>query len=98
MTHGMSQDKTIVTPVRTRSIFAAFHYLSFLSPTAGFPDGASGKEHACQCRRHKRYGFDPRVGKVPWRRKWQLTLVFLLENPMDRGPQGCTESGMTEAT
>ena len=26
------------------------------------------------CRRHR---FDPWVGKIPWRRKWQLTLVFL---------------------
>ena len=23
--------------------------------------------------------------KIPWRRAWRLTLVFLLENPMDRG-------------
>ena len=26
----------------------------------------------------KRHGFDPWVGKIPWRRKWQPTLVFLL--------------------
>ena len=25
----------------------------------GFPGGASGKEAACQCRRHKRIGRDP---------------------------------------
>ena len=25
-------------------------------------------------------GFDPCVGKIPWRRKWQLTIVFCLEN------------------
>ena len=25
----------------------------------GFPGGASGKKPACQCRRHKRCGFDP---------------------------------------
>ena len=29
-----------------------------------FPGGASGKELACQCRRHKRQGFDPWVGKI----------------------------------
>ena len=28
----------------------------------------SGKEPACQCRRGKRGGFDPWVGKIPWRR------------------------------
>ena len=33
--------------------------------------------YACQCRRQKRLGFDPRVGKIPWRRKWQPTPVFL---------------------
>jgi hypothetical protein len=25
----------------------------------------------------KRSDFDPWVGKIPWRRKWQATLVFL---------------------
>ena len=29
--------------------------------------------------------FDPWVGKIPWRRKWQPTLIFLPGNPMDRG-------------
>ena len=33
-----------------------------------FPGGSSGKEPACQCRRHKRWGFDPWVRKIPWRR------------------------------
>ena len=31
----------------------------------GFPGGASGKEPACQCRRHKRRRFNPWVGKTP---------------------------------
>ena len=30
-----------------------------------------------QCRRHRRWGFDPWVWKIPWRRKWQSTPVFL---------------------
>ena len=36
----------------------------------------SGKEPACQCRRH---GFDPWVGTIPWRRKWQPAPLFLPE-------------------
>ena len=44
----------------------------------GFPGGATGKEVSCQSRRHKRYRFDPWVGKIPWRRAGQPTLVFLL--------------------
>ena len=43
----------------------------------GFPGGASGKRLACHCRRHKRHGFTSWVGKIPWRRKWQLTSVVL---------------------
>ena len=35
------------------------------------------KESASQCRRHKRCGFNPWVGKIPWSRKWQPTLEFL---------------------
>ena len=33
----------------------------------GLPWWLSGKESACQCRRR---GFNPRVRKIPWRRKW----------------------------
>ena len=43
----------------------------------GLPRGTDGKEPACQCRRHKRHGFDPWVRKVSWRRAWHPTPVFL---------------------
>ena len=43
----------------------------------GFSGGASGKEPICQCRRLKRLGFNPWVGKIPWRRVRQPTPVFL---------------------
>ena len=36
----------------------------------------SSKE-SMQYRRHRRHGFDPCVGKIPGRRKWQPTPVFL---------------------
>ena len=48
-----------------------------LEGRGGFPGGASCKEPTCQCRRHKSCGFDPWVGKIPWRRAWQHTPVFL---------------------
>ena len=38
------------------------------------PRWLSGKEPASQC---QRCGFDPWVRKIPWRRKWKLTAVFL---------------------
>ena len=68
----------------------------------GLPGGASGKEPACQCRRHKRHRFHPRVGKIPWRRAQQPTPVFLSEeSPGQRSlvgysPWGCKESDMTD--
>ena len=40
-----------------------------------FP-GGSGKDSACQ---HRRLQFDPWVRKIPWRKKWQSTPVFLSE-------------------
>ena len=39
-----------------------------------FPWGPRGKESTCQSRS---YGFNAWVGKIPWRKKWQLTEVFL---------------------
>ena len=42
-----------------------------------FPGCTSGKQPSCHCRRCKRCGCDPWVTKIPWRRAWQLTLVFL---------------------
>ena len=46
----------------------------FLFSFLGLPCWLSGKEPACRCRRRR---FNPWVKKIPWRRKWQPTLVFL---------------------
>ena len=43
----------------------------------GFPGGPSGQASACQRRRPESHGFDPWVGKIPRRRQWQSTPVFL---------------------
>ena len=63
---------------------SSFIQQTFILPTYSkywdFPGGASGEESACQCRRCKRLkrcGFDPCVRKIPWRRRWQPTPVFL---------------------
>ena len=60
----------------------------------GFPGGASGKEPVCQCRRRKRLGFHPWVRKMPWRRAWQPTPVFLPgESLGQRSLVGCSPLG-----
>ena len=61
-----------------------------------------GKELTCQCRRRRRPGFDPWVWKIPWRRKWQPILVFLLgkfhrqRRLAGYSPWGHRESDVTE--
>ena len=53
------------------------------------------------CRRHKRYRFDPWVGKIPWCRKWQPPSVFLPGKPLRQrslvgySPEGCKELDTT---
>ena len=44
---------------------------------AGLPRWCSGKGAPCQCRRHKRHGLNPSLGKTPWSRKWQPNSVLL---------------------
>ena len=67
----------------------------------GFPGGASGKEPSCQC---GRCGFDPCIGKIPWRKAWQPTSVFLpgeshgQRSLVGYSPYGRKESDTTEVT
>ena len=66
------------------------------------PRWHSGKESACQYRRHKRWGFDPWVGKTPGEGNGNPLQYSCLENSMDRGACRATvhgvakESDMTE--
>ena len=52
--------------------------------------------------RHKRCGFDPQVRKIPWKRTWQPTPVFLPGLSLGQrslagySPWGCKELDMTE--
>ena len=66
---------------------------------------AVGKEPICNARddlQCRRPGFDPWVGKIPWRRKWQPTPVFMpgeshgQRSQVGYRPWGCKESDTTE--
>ena len=60
-----------------------------------FPSGANDKEPVCQYRRYKRLKFEPWVGKIPWRRKWQHTPVFLPgKSPWTEELVGCSCIGV----
>ena len=63
---------------------------------------AGGKEPVYQCWRLK-LGFDPWVGKIPWKRVGSPLQYSCLENPVvrslaDYSPWGHKESDTTEAT
>ena len=72
--------------------------------SVGFPGGACGTKPACQCRRHKRCWFDSWVTKIPWRRVWQPTPIFLPGKSHGQrslagySPLGCKELDTMEAT
>ena len=58
----------------SKQILSHFPLLHLPNIKGGLLWWLSGKEPASQCRRR---GFDPWVRKIPWRRKWQPTPVFL---------------------
>ena len=58
-------------------IFLRLYKYPLLPPkyiVCGSPWWLSGRKLSCQCRTH---WSNPWVGKIPWRRKWQPTPVFL---------------------
>ena len=65
----------------------------------GFLEGSDGKKSAYQCRR---LGFDLWARKIPWRRNWLPTPVFLpgefhgQRSLAGYSPWGCKELDMTE--
>ena len=59
--------------------------ISKLQQEKWFPRWHIGKESACQCRRHERHRFNPRVGKIPWVGNGNPLQYSCQENSMDRG-------------
>ena len=88
---------SLVSAIRTWTSWEEGECFSIYYTWLDFPDGASGKEPAYRCRRWKRRGFDPWVGKIPWRRAQWPTPVFCLENPLDRGSWWATVHGVAES-
>ena len=69
-----------VDPAYSRALALVLIYspdkylLSTCKVTKGFPEWLRWSRIFLQC---KRPGFDPWVGKIPWRREWQTTPVVL---------------------
>ena len=64
----------VQNPLRGVSILLSF-FIPLLSD--GFSDGSAGKESSCSVGDTGDMGLIPGLGRSPWRRQWQLTLVFL---------------------
>ena len=68
----------------------------------GFPGGSVAKEPTCPCRKCRRCTFDPWIGKISWRKKWQPIPIALpgkfhgQQSRVGYSPQGCKEVDMTE--
>ena len=71
----------------------AFLSIKFSDVWYRLPRWLSGKERTCQCRR---FGFNPWVRKIPWRRKWQPTPIFLPGKSHGQRslPGGCQSMGL----
>ena len=63
----------------------------------GFLNVSMGKESACKAG-DRIHSFDPWAGKIPWRRAWQPTLVFLPGEPRGlRSLVGYSSKGRKES-
>ena len=81
-------------PIGTRLHTECFYIKFYIKFYLAFPGGTSGKEPTCQCRRCKKRGFDPWVGKIPWRRAWQSILIFFPgESPWIEEPGSLQSTG-----
>ena len=51
-----------------------------------FPCGSDDKGPTCQCRSCKRCSFNPWVGKIPWRSRWQCSSILAWKTPWRQEP------------
>ena len=79
------------------TLWVVYYQLGEAGTYTGFLGGAKGKEPACQCRRHKRHGFDSWVRKISWRRKCNSLEYSCQENPRDRGAWWATVHRVTKS-
>ena len=83
----------LLSPLPYNLSFIEFHVSTGLSQCLSSKKKSTrSAEGACW-----RSGFDPWVGKIPWGRKWQPTLVFLHGDSMDRGAWQATVHGVTKS-
>ena len=89
------RDQTLVPCIAGRFV----SIWEFITSKLGFPEDTSAKESTSQ---YKRCGVSPWVCKIPWRRKWHPTPVFLpgythgQRRLLGFSPWGCKEQQRAE--
>ena len=79
------------------NVFTVGMWEVLIAVSSGLPWWLSGKESSCNAGDAGDLGMIPWVGKIPWRRKWQPTSVFLpgkshgQRNQADHSPWGHKE-------
>ena len=77
---------TLVSICGVLTMCQASAWLVYIIPQViKYPGGSSGKEPACQCRRHKRCKFNSGSRRSPGEGNGYSLQHPRLENPMDRG-------------
>ena len=101
--HPQSTPHTLLTlpnsvPSEHYSCYTHFTDWQVLRSQRDFLSGSSGKEPACQCRRHKRHRFNPWVGKIPLEEGMATnSSIPPWRIPMDRRAWKATVHGVTQS-
>ena len=91
--HGVAKSQT---RLNWTFVYLIYISLTIVKKSLGFQGGSEVKKITCQCRRCRWCGFNPWIGKTPWRRAWQSILAWRI--PIDRGAWQATVHGVADTT
>ena len=85
----------VLQELAPRYLWSLFlNHLGSGKSTSGKPRWLNGKEFTCQCWQCRKCGFNPWVGKIPWRRKTAThSSVLAWEIPWMEEPGGLQSTG-----
>ena len=74
---NIPEDEFLLSLYSSRKSLCNPYFKRLLIPSYRLPRWLSGKGPNGQCWKDRRYRLDSWVGKIPWSRKWEPTLVLL---------------------
>ena len=94
---GKSFNSSLLSMTLPVWVFHVWPLLCWDIVPLGFPGSTNGKESACQCRRHQKYGFSSGSGRSPGVGSGNPLQYSCLENSMDRGAWQPTVHGVAKS-